>query len=135
MHEVGDGCGDADGEDVGRFVAGEGEFAGVTGVVGFAGLAGFAGTGHVGRTGAGDHEMRIEREVAAACDEEPYVVGVGADVGDDGGARGAGRAPAEHVDEQRVETDVDEGSRNGADRGGAGESFGAQEVGRSRLTR
>ena len=61
---------------------------------------------------------------------EPDEIGVGADVGDHGGTGRTRSTPAESVDEQGIEHDIDRRAGHRTDHGLHGVAFGAQQVGR-----
>ena len=67
-------------------------------------------------------------QVAAVTQREPDEIGVGADVGDRGGTGRTRSTPAESVDEQGIEHDVDRRAGHRTDHGLHGVAFGAQQV-------
>lgn len=77
-----------------------------------------------------DDGPRVDGQVAAVTQREPDEIGVGADVGDHGGTGRTRSTPAESVDEQGIEHDVDRRAGHRTDHGLHGVAFGAQQVGR-----
>lgn len=75
-----------------------------------------------------DDGPRVDGQVAAVTQREPDEIGVGADVGDRGGTGRTRSTPAESVDEQGIEHDVDRRAGHRTDHGLHGVAFGAQQV-------